>query len=193
MADRKRPNEPEPPAVESVPPIDQDLQSAMLLYQVLDALSRYHTQYGGEPAVTILVPTGKAESVRQLDIEKASKQFQLPVLQGLSLQEITRLSDSWKALVEQVPVIESEEVQQIIIVTVTMDLISRLHERYLQLGLKELIERRGIPFDQLAICDLYTKLLTTLFALDLYTELISRTPKLVIPTGANLSVPPGNS
>lgn len=167
-------------------------EEILLLFQVLEAVSRYQQTANGEPAVMILVPKGKLDAVRNLDVESIVRQSDLPVLQELSLQEIAQISELWRQLVQRVPIQESEELYHIVIVTLSMDIVSRLHERYAHLGLPEIVTRRGVPFEQLRISSLYSQILVQLFVLDVFTELVSRAPKLVIPT-SGVSVPPGNA
>lgn len=182
--------QPEPQLKEASP--QQEYEDVMLLYQVLDAVSRYQQTANGEPAISILVPKGKAEAIRSLDVEAVARRADLPILQEMSLQDIARISELWQRLVTYVPIQESEELYHIVIVTLSMDIVSRLHERYTKLGLPEIVARRGIPFEQLRISGLYSQLLIQLFVLDVFTELVGRTPKLIIPT-PGVSMPPGNA
>lgn len=170
--------------------VQGEMELAMLVIQVLEALAQFQAK-SDEP-VSVLVPTGRAEQVKGLDLERAFQQAQLPILRELSLQDLHRLAELWRAIIQRVPIVESDEVQQIVIVTLSMDLISRLHERYTQMGLSELVQKRGIAFDLLAVSNLYPQLLLTLFALDIYTEMVSRAPKLVIPT-TGFVPPAGNA
>lgn len=152
-----------------------------MAFDIVQAIIQFSQTNPRELPVAVLVPEGKSESVRGLDLATLSEEERPANAMEMPAWQWRMVCDFWRQVTTICPFQESPELDNtLVFVSLEMHLVSVAHQRFEQMGLPHVVEEMfGIPFPQLTASRLYPELIMGILSAALWEQLRSRQSRIV--------------